>query len=550
MKRIRKYILPVLMLGVLLFPSCDDFLDVAPTSELESVYFENENRVDRGIGAIYSEIGVLYCPNMELGQFSAGPLHKLWLLPGDDITVSNNGNLQFEAFVSLTTSDGTVLSYWSILYATIARANFMLEKLDDPDVLAVIKTPNKGDHCKGEALFLRSWANIRLWDNFRKAPNQNFRIKETDKALLSPTKNFELLDQAIDDLKLAINLLPDSWNTENKGRVFKNSARGLLVKAYMLRACYAGQYGGNKAEDYRNAIDIFETIDAESTIEGIHFGDNFDIRKENNRESLFEYQASHNIKEDNSWLNGNFGGDAGAMGALYIYFWEHQHTDYMCGSSFGPTQKLVGKFQAGDPRFNETILDRSSGGKPAYSWLSGDWKNFGGYQFVKYINGDRRGEPDTKYDVTSGNNPRILRLADVKLAVAEAYLQSGNAPEALKQVNDIRKRARLSTATGTESPVPADYASITMQEIMDERLLELAGEEDIRFSDMKRWHAAGYIDLEEWAAKPKEMWGYDEATKINPFEFNIAKNLLLPIPNEEITANPKMQADGNNPGYN
>lgn len=535
----------------LLSVSCESFLDVPPTSELESVYFENENRVDRGIGAIYSELGVLYCPNMETGAFTAGPLGKLWL-SGDDLTVQNNGNLHFEAFVSLTTGDGTVKSYWSILYALIARANFMLEKLEDPKVLAVIETPDKDKWCKGEALFLRSWANIRLWDSFRKAPNQNFRIKTIEDSWLPPTKNFELLDQAIGDLEEAVDLLPDSWDDKNKGRVFKNSARGLLVKAYMLRACYAAQYeGGDRNGDYGRAIAWFEKMDnAVSTIEGVPFGDNFDIRKENNAESLFEYQASHNIKEDNPWLNGNFGGDAGAMGALYIQYWEHQHTNYMCGSVFGPTQKLISSFEKGDPRFDETILNRNEGGKDGFDWLSGDWYNFNGYQFIKYINGERRGDLDKTYSVTSGNNPRLLRLADVKLAVAEAYLQTGNEPAARQQLNDIRKRARLSTADGSEAAVPADFnTAVTMDDIMKERLLELAGEEDIRFSDMKRWHAAGYINLEEWAEKPYEMWGYDEANKINPFEFNVEKNLLLPIPQSEIEANPLMQADGNNPGY-
>lgn len=534
-----------------LFVACENFLDVPPTSELESVYFENENRVDRGMGAIYSELGVLYCPNMDNGAFHAGPLGKLWL-SGDDLTVQNNGNLQFEGFVSLTTGDGTVLSYWDILYALIARANFMLEKLEDPEVVAVIETPGKANWRKGEALFLRSWANIRLWDSFRKAPNQYYRIKSIEDSYLPPTKGFELLDQAIGDLEVAVDLLPDSWDDKNKGRVFKNSARGLLVKAYMLRACYADQYdGGNRTGDYNNAITWFERIDnSVSTIEGIPFGDNFDIRKENNAESLFEYQASENIKEDNPWLNGNFGGDAGAMGATYIQYWEHQHTNYMCGSVFGPTQKLIDAFEDGDPRFDETILNRNEGGKEGFDWLSGDWYNFNGYQFIKYINGERRGDLDHQYGVTSGNNPRLLRLADVKLAVAEAYLQTGNEPAARQQLNDIRHRARLSTPDGTESPVPADFTTtITMDNIINERLVELAGEEDIRFSDMKRWHAAGYIDLVEWAEQPYEMWGYDEANKINPFEFNVEKNLLLPIPQSEISANPLMQADGNNPGY-
>lgn len=52
-KYINKTTLVTLILA-LSASSCSDFLDVAPTSELESVYFENENRIQRGIGAIYA----------------------------------------------------------------------------------------------------------------------------------------------------------------------------------------------------------------------------------------------------------------------------------------------------------------------------------------------------------------------------------------------------------------------------------------------------------------------------------------------------------------
>ena len=144
----------------------------------------------------------------------------------------------------------------------------------------------------------------------------------------------------------------------------------------------------------------------------------------------------------------------------------------------------------------------------------------------------------------SRNNPRILRLADVKLLAAEAYLQTGQEPKAREQVNDIRRRARSNV-----SDIPADYTSaITMQEIMDERVLELGGEDDIRITDLKRWHVAGYIDLAEWAKNPAEKWGYPYNNDVS-FKFDPNRDLLFPIPTAEMNANPLMQNSGNNPGY-
>lgn len=559
MKKTRKYATPFLLLSIFILQSCENILDVKATSELESNYFENENRIERGIGAIYAEIANIYNANMGEGnQFSdGGPLNALWSLPSDELTTNKNNGAQFDAFSALTPGEGTVYQFWKKLYITINRANFMLEKLDDPTVLAVIKTPHYGEYCKGEALFLRAWCNVKLWDYFRQAPNQNKRITSIPDASLKATKDFELLNQSIDDLKKAVDLLPDKWSPVNgaekyKGRVFKNSARGLLVKCYAMKACYDSQYNGNKNEDYLNAIKYFELIDnGVSTINGVPFGNNFDIRTENNAESLYEYQAGHNQTEDNPWLSNNQGSGSASLGVLWIQYGIHQHTDYMFGGNFGPTTKIINLFLAntGDPRMKETINLGTKSALSPMNQLKSEmkWSNFGGYKFIKYINGDRLGKLDIKYSTTSANNPRLLRLADVKLLAAEAYLQTGNEIAARKQVNDIRKRARISTANGVEALVPVDYSSaITMKEIMLERQLELCGEDDIRWNDLKRWHSAKYVDLSTWTTTD---FGYDESKHTSKFVFKADTHTLLPIPTAEISNNINMSGI-QNPGYN
>lgn len=530
----------IAVLAVFMGSSCSDFLDVPLTSELETNYFANENRVQRGIGAIYAEITNLYGSNMA----KAGANHPMYILQGDDLAASGTSYSNYEAFSGFSAGDGLVSQYWGHLYQTVARANFMLEKLELPEIQAVYTTQNLVDYNKGEALFLKAWVYYRLWDMFRKAPVQDQRITSMDVAILPPSKGFEMLDAAISHLETAAELLPASWSEENKGRVFKNSAYGLLVKCYAMRACYAAEYGGNKNEDYNKAISAFGKMTADNTIVNVPFGDNFDYRTENNAESLFEFQASHAQKEDNSWLDNNFGGDAGFMGAYYHYFTTHWAAG---GNPIGPTSKLMNLFEEGDPRRSETFKKAeevwNDGGR--LWWLGGAWGFHDGYQFVKYINGQRGDRYDRNWQITSGNNPRILRLADVILTVAEACFQTGNVARATELVNQVRTRARFSTSEGSESPVPANYATVTFQHIMDERMLELAGEEGIRWTDLRRWHSSGYIDLSQWT---HETFGYlgGEAT----FAFTIPRHLLYPIPTGEINSNPLMQADGNNPGYN
>ncbi len=529
-----------------LFSSCEKAVEIPLMSELESNFFSDENRVNRGIGAIYAEVANLYGANYNDG----GPTMVPRLLMGDDLTMANNSNMQYDAFASLQSSDGKIQRNWQFLYITVSRANLMIEKLQDTEVLKVFTTKGLSDWCMGEALFLRSWANAKLWDNWRKAPNQNVRLKAPTEASLPMAKDFELLDQAINDLKKAIDLLPDTWENRFKGRVFKNSARGLLVKLYVLRACNADKYtGGNKQSDYASAISYFEKIDpAYSSIANVKFGENFDYRTENNMESLYEYQASFNLKEDNPWLYNNQGTDAASVGVSLMYLAaDNWQRDSYFGGAFGPSDKLINSFDVADPRMEETIILTPKGSPyPVNALKIGKkWSFFGGYQFVKYVNGDRLGPLDTKYGSISLNNNRILRLADVKLLAAEAYLQAGNEPKARAQLNEIRQRARQSVSPA--SLQPADFTlAISMNDIMKERLLELAGEDDIRWSDLRRWHSAGYIDLSKWSA---EDFGFKQSNHNTQFSFQVGTHLLWPIPLSELQNNAAMTADQQNPGY-
>jgi tetratricopeptide (TPR) repeat protein len=533
---IRKYIIPVILtLMGLTFYSCNDMLEVNPTSEVASNYFTTENRIQRGVGGAYANFASIYGTQYQIG--SPGPMHPFWLLPGDDLIQDGSGST-YDVFAGLTGADVRVDGMWKRMYQIVSRCNFMLEKIEEPEVIAVYKDAALKNYNRGELLFLRSYVEMKLWDWFRKAPIQHKFISSIEEAILPPSKDFEMLDAAIASLEEAATLLPVSWDQKNLGRITKDGAYGLLTKCYTLRACYNNKNTG----DYSKAITAFEKISNSRRL--VNFGDNFDYRTENNDESLFEYQASFNLKEDNSWLDNGFegeGGSSGQMGSFYSYSSDHWGS-YGCGK-IGPSAKLISSFSPKDPRMAETFSQNPDnlGGK---LWWVYHWDKFGGNQLVKYVNGARGDCYDNKWSITSANNPRILRLADVKLIAAEAYLSVGKSGDALKQVNDVRERARKSTSNGVESSVPAALTSVTIQDIMNERFLELAGEEGHRWTDLRRWHAAGYINLSTWTATD---FGYNYDA--SGFEFKAPRNLLYPIPVSELNRNPLMSASGQNPGY-
>ena len=229
------------------------------------------------------------------------------------------------------------------------------------------------------------------------------------------------------------------------------------------------------------------------------------------------------------------------MGAMYHYSTNHWG-NYMSGI-YGPTKKLISAFENGDPRKEFTFANYTTNVYGDVNVPAEPWEKFDNQQLMKYVFPGRCWfEP--VWGINSTNNPRLIRYADIKLLVAEAYLQTGDQAKALQQVNDIRERARRSTKDGSVSAVPADLTSVTIQDIMDERFVELAAEEGIRWTDLRSWHAAGFINLATWTARD---FGYNY--DVQNFEFEVPKHLLFPIPQREMDTNPLMAAAGNNPGY-
>lgn len=133
--------------------------------------------------------------------------------------------------------------------------------------------------------------------------------------------------------------------------------------------------------------------------------------------------------------------------------------------------------------------------------------------------------------VTSVNNPRILRYADVLLLRAEAVLKSGGSKEeAIGYINDIRERARGAGTIPADHPTSETSDATIMEWIMNERFLELAGEGQ-RWFDLRRWHIAGDITLDNAFFAP---------TNAAAMNFLPARHLFFPIPSGETDKNPNI----------
>ncbi len=504
MKKIKIKLASTMILMVLIVMSCNETaLDTSPQSPTEAEYFTEEAHFERAIFAVYAKMNGYYSWNGGGGCDGGNcPSSGLWQLPGDDATTS--GGSVYETFNGLQSTDGVVFRFFRAAYAVIYRANTALQKIaEESDGIYV--TPNLKDYHRGEAWFLRSYMFYNLWIFYGRAPIVLERAQGVDDTFVEPSEGTQLLDQALTDLQEAESLLPATWDAANRGRATKNAANALIGKILLFRGTV-----NNSTADLTAALAAFDKITSVNLV--ANFGDNHAADTENNAESIFEYQASM-PNFDNIWLPDEFNNTDGSMSTSTWVPFEGINSWGYGGAPYLATQKLRDAFEDDDPRLPLTMDPDTRA-------------------IRKYVIRDQKNQ----VAASSVNNPRIFRYADILLMQAEATLRSGGSTsEAIGYINEVRTRARGAGAVPANFSTTETDEDVIMQWIMDERFRELAFEETHRWFDLRRWHMAGIISLDD------TFFDSDNAG----FEIELPKHLYLPIPQAEIDANFKMtQNDG------
>ena len=520
----------MLLVTAFAFVRCEpDLVDEPPLGPVEQNFFNNVVEFRQNMASVYAALYDYYHFAAPAFNFN-GWVTGTWLLPGDDLTVNNGFRSGVELFDgSLNATDRQLEFIYEASYKLIGRANVMLDKVNTVDFTDFDET-EEITRMEGEALFLRAYAYYTLFNVYGSVPLITERIRDQANTNTPRSPALDILTQVIEDARQAIDIVPESWDQQYAGRVDKNAARGLLAKALVFRANYAG----NDA-DYAEALTVFNSLTADLVADYI---DNFNSFTENNEESLFEIQAAAPASGRNNLNLHNDGGWRGVenMSVFRGYMMapgDPGQFNQSAQTRFLITDKLINGF-GNDPRLT-VFLDTADG--------------FNGRIFQKY------NTPDSVNVITpiqggSANNERVLRHADLKLIAAEAYVKTGNSGAAIEQVNDVRERARSwAVAFGYgDGTVPADYPTgesdpaTVLEWIRNERFVELAGEGQ-RWWDLKRWHAAGDIDLSGWDGSIENF----STALASPTQFDVNKNLVFPLPQAEIERNSEIT--GNNPGY-
>ena len=371
-------------------------------------------------------------------------------------------------------SSVSIRAMWEEWYKSVGRATIAIGYTQNYD-------QNYDDNLRarliGEAKFLRALHYFWLVRAFGDVPLQHVDLIE--RAPVSEV--YAYIEQ---NLLEAIEVLPlkNDYAPRDVGRATKGSAQGLLAKVYLYQ------------EKYQEAYDMTTTLMATNQY-GLHpnYAELWRASTENGIESVFEIQGrgeaiNHGIQQYSQ-----------TQGARGTSGW---------GWGFNtPSENLLNAFNdAGDDiRRDATIIfagETLFDGREVSSAVQNPRYNEKAYSSLNAGAGD------------GDKNIRVLRYAEILLIRAEAALQIGQ--DAATPLNMVRARVNLAPIT-----------SPTMQQIWDERRLELAMEHDRWFDLLRTGQAADAMDADGK-------------------NFIVGKHELFPIPNNQLIQTPTMVQ---NPGW-
>lgn len=465
-----------------LFTSCSDFLTEEPKQEQSNeLTFATFDGVNKAAAAMY---GMFQSDAWYDGEFTL--MSELRCGNAKNPT-SVPGSGRYRTDTQWIYSDRSTSPLWSYAYYTIARANNVINNLDDK--VGVDATQQQVNNVKAEALFIRALCYFDLVITY--CQPYNYNATEDDKMgvpLVLVTENGKpardskenVYQQIVADLLQAESIMADDYVrsgvTDKAATPTKPAIQALLSRVYLYMnkwqeaANYATKVINNKKYELAPADAYAAMFSAATAPAG--------------GEIIFEvYGSDKNEYWDNSgWAHLPYMTTTDDQGS---------HGD-VCA-----TKDLYDLYSEGDVR------------KSMYKQHGND------YFPTKYSGKPKDSDP--KY-----TNIPILRLSEMYLNRAEAII-NGASVQGVTAESDLRKIATVRGASQT--------AAATKQGVFDERRRELAFEGHITADYARCNKSMTRKDFDDSKNKdvafPSFMWA-------------------LPIPNRERTANPNV---AQNPGY-
>ncbi len=408
-------------------------------------------------------------------------------------------------------------SFWPRLYQIVRGANETLRELE----VLEEQDPGVKEEIAGRARFIRAFAYYHLVRLFGDVPYLDETTSTLEASEASRTSVETVYENIIADFEYAKEWLLDS--RVNRAIPGKAAASAFLASVYLTRGEYQLAY--NEAIDIINKAGMYD-LALEPDYRNIFHAANTDFSSE--PIFVIDFVGTNVNDESRDYL------------AAFTGFYG-QATYYPSGgwSVMVPAQAVYDTWDDGDYRkqvnLDDEAIDNDGNVIPYTNFSSLDGRNANRPHISKYtaMAGDLPQANTSGRD--SHSNYQLMRYAEVLLIAAEAAAELGNTSEAAQYVNMIRERARNGDGTGTPSTVPADISTASVDDVLEERRLELAFEQ-------KRWYDIVRRRMGDEVFGPNGFETELQGTQ----NFNSSRDYLLPIPPLEITNNPNLTQ---NPGY-
>ncbi len=345
-------------------------------------------------------------------------------LGANDVTTSsaNTALVEFEAY-NISGSNTYVAYWWENYYKVIIASNNVIVnsgKVDDSD---------EKDYALGQAYFARAWVYFWLVRVHNRIPLYTDIEIHTDISLSEPELVYE---QIISDLKMAEELLPDIWPTDDyrSGIAFTSgAAKSVLSLVYLTMAGYPVKDSSKYALAAAKAKEVIDNA------------------------GTYGYKLLENCSD--LWANERFN-DETVMGIYYNnQNGEANQASPLCGApseysgwdSYFAEINFFNKFPEGarkDATFWTSFpILNSDGSVTTKPW--GEMKMSHPY-YRKMIECDDWDweKPWVYVGWTSSRTTVTMRYAEVLLIYAEAKAMSSSADEsAYAAIDEVRERAGL-----------------------------------------------------------------------------------------------------------
>lgn len=523
----KRKIFSICILFILTVISCKDALKVEPEDFLQpNQFYRNENELNYALNGVYSTLTASNSPYQSV-------IARLGL-DADEGYINYTADINSVADYRVVPTDTKVLGYWTVLYAGINRANFLLQGLEKAPVEETIKSK-----IKGEALFLRSFLYLLLVNRFGDiplvlAPISGVKIEDLQ---IPQTPAKQVYQHILTEMEAASDLV---GNATNPGRVSKSAVWGIMARTCLYMAGQPINDQSKYAEAKKWAEKVMQA--------GIH-SLNPDYTQIFINYAQDKYDIKESIWEVEYWGNGAapFQAAAGFVGRNNgIGTTRDKSIGYSLGA-LRTTEFLYKLYAANDLRRDWNIA-------PFYYNADASKTFWAATHYFHRHCGKFRREYEllTKEEGRTPQNYPLLRYADVLLMYAEADCMStgGSAvsTEALEKLNMVRRRAFGKNPLIPDVTVdlantnPTDF----IDEIKNERARELAFE-SLRKSDLVRWGNLetnmSYVKNELQAQLNSSSASIKARAEIavRPYTNFSNRDVTWPIPSYEMGVNKKLK---------